>query len=156
MYGYASFLLADFPFAMDFDITSHADQIVTVEIGEALDFRNASEFKALCKDRVSQGARHFVLDFSDTGILDSTGLGAIFSLYRKVSPDDGQVVFASISRPVQVVVQLTRTYKVFRQFPSVAEAREALREENDLSEGDLSASPEGETPGRDAPGGAST
>jgi anti-sigma B factor antagonist len=36
-------------------------------------------------------------------------------------------VFASVSRPVQVVVQLTRTYKVFRQFPTVDAAREALR-----------------------------
>jgi anti-sigma B factor antagonist len=31
-----------------------------------------------------------------------------------------------VSRPVQVVVQLTRTYKVFRQFPSVEAAEEAL------------------------------
>jgi hypothetical protein len=29
---------------------------------------------------------------------------------------------------VQVVVQLTRTYKVFQQFPTVEEAREALLE----------------------------
>ena len=113
---------------MDFEIASRADQIITISVGEALDFRNASEFKTLCNEEVENGARHFILDFSDTGILDSTGLGAIFSLYRKVSPEDGQVVFASISRPVQVVVQLTRTYKVFRQFPSVSEAREALLE----------------------------
>jgi anti-sigma B factor antagonist len=44
-----------------------------------------------------------------------------------VSPLEGQVVFASVSRPVQVVVQLTRTYKVFRQFPSLEAAREALQ-----------------------------
>ena len=113
---------------MSFEITSREDQIITIDVGEALDFRNASEFKQLCKEEVDEGAHHFILDFSETGILDSTGLGGIFSLYRKVSPDDGQVVFASISRPVQVVVQLTRTYKVFQQFPTVEEAREALLE----------------------------
>jgi len=75
---------------------------------------------------VQEGARNFILDFSDTGILDSTGLGSIFSLYRQVSPLNGQVVFASVSRPVQVVVQLTRTYKVFRQFPSVEAAQDTL------------------------------
>ena len=115
---------------MSFAISSHSNDIITVDIGEALDFRNASEFKHLCKEEVADGARHFILDFSDTGILDSTGLGAIFSLYRKVSSEDGQVVFASISRPVQVVVQLTRTYKVFRQFSTVSEAHEALLEGN--------------------------
>ncbi len=66
-----------------------------------------------------------MLDFSGTGILDSTGLGVIFSLYRQLTPAGGQVVFASVSRPVQVVVQLTRTYKVFRQFPTVEAALQA-------------------------------
>ena len=50
----------------------------------------------------------------------------IFSLYRQLTPIGGQVVFASVSRPVQVVVQLTRTYKVFRQFPTVEAALEGV------------------------------
>ena len=94
----------------------------------ALDFRNAAEFKAACQEYARQGTRYFVLDFSGTGILDSTGLGVIFSLYRQLTPGGGQVVFASVSRPVQVVVQLTRTYKVFRQFPTVDAAIQAQHE----------------------------
>ena len=111
---------------MSFSIKPLTDETVTVKIGKALDFRNAAEFKTACQGQVQNGARNFILDFSDTGILDSTGLGSIFSLYRQVSPLNGQVVFASVSRPVQVVVQLTRTYKVFRQFPSVGAAHEAM------------------------------
>lgn len=111
---------------MSFTVEHPSDNVAVIHIGEALDFRNASDFKSACQEQVDAGMRNFVLDFSDTGILDSTGLGSIFSLYRKVSPSDGQVVFASVSRPVQVVVQLTRTYKVFRQFPSVEEAQSAL------------------------------
>lgn len=111
---------------MSFEVTSHTNNTVVVKIGKALDFRNADEFKSTFQSQVEDGARNFILDFSDTGILDSTGLGSIFSLYRQISPEDGQVVFADVSRPVQVVVQLTRTYKVFRQFQSVDEAQEAL------------------------------
>ncbi len=102
------------------------DGVVSIVIGKALDFRSAPEFKTLCQNLVQDGTRHFVLDFTGTGILDSTGLGSIFSIYRQVSPEGGQVVFASVSRPVQVVVQLTRTYKVFKQFSTVDEARTAL------------------------------
>lgn len=112
---------------MSFSLESENQETVTVKIGKALDFRNAAEFKSTCQEQVRSGVRNFILDFSDTGILDSTGLGSIFSLYRQVSPLEGQVVFASVSRPVQVVVQLTRTYKVFRQFPSVDAAREGLQ-----------------------------
>lgn len=112
---------------MSFTVETIGDSAAVVRVGKALDFRNAAEFKSTCQEHVQDGVRNFILDFSETGILDSTGLGSIFSLYRQVSPDDGQVVFASVSRPVQVVVQLTRTYKVFRQFPSVEAAREALQ-----------------------------
>jgi len=111
---------------MSLELKTHNEETVIVRIGKALDFRNASEFKAQCQEQVQEGARNFILDFSDTGILDSTGLGSIFSLYRQVSPLNGQVVFASVSRPLQVVVQLTRTYKVFRQFPSVEAAQDTL------------------------------
>ena len=111
---------------MSFDIEPKTQETVVVRIGKALDFRNAADFKTTCQEQVREGIRNFILDFSETGILDSTGLGSIFSLYRQVSPLNGQVVFASVSRPVQVVVQLTRTYKVFRQFPSVDAAQEAM------------------------------
>ena len=111
---------------MSFQISQPAEHILVIAVGKALDFRNAAQFKATCQQHAGRGVRHFVLDFSETGILDSTGLGAIFSLYRQISPDEGQVYFAHVSRPVQVVVQLTRTYKVFRQFDTVAEAVRAV------------------------------
>ncbi len=111
---------------MSFNVEALSSDTVVVHMGEALDFRNADDFKDAFQEYVEDGVRNFILDFSDTEVLDSTGLGAIFSLYREISPDDGKVAFADVSRPVQVVVQLTRTYKVFRQFPSVQAAEEAL------------------------------
>lgn len=112
---------------MNFIIEPVTHDSVVIRVGKALDFRNAADFKTAAQEQVRSGVRNFILDFTDTGILDSTGLGSVFSLYRQVSPMNGQVVFASVSRPVQVVVQLTRTYKVFRQFPTVDAARDAIR-----------------------------
>ncbi len=111
---------------MSFDVETLTSDTVIVHVGEALDFRNADEFKETFQDYVEDDIQNFILDFSETEVLDSTGLGSIFSLYREISPQDGQVAFADVSRPVQVVVQLTRTYKVFRQYPSVEAAKEAL------------------------------
>lgn len=111
---------------MSFDVELLSSDTVVIHIGEALDFRNADEFKATFQEHVENGVRQFILNFADTEVLDSTGLGAIFSLYREISQDDGKVAFATVSEPVQVVVQLTRTYKVFRQFPSVDAAEEAF------------------------------
>ena len=112
--------------AMSFVIQKASPQTAIVRVGKALDFRNAPDFKASCQEHARTGVRYFVLDFTGTGILDSTGLGVIFSLYRQLTPIGGQVVFASVSRPVQVVVQLTRTYKVFRQYPTIEAAVEGV------------------------------
>ncbi len=112
---------------MSFSFQSATPDTAVVRIGKALDFRNAADFKTVSQGQIQDGTRNFVLDFSGTGILDSTGLGAIFSLYRQLTPLGGQVVFAAVSRPVQVVVQLTRTYKVFRQYPTVEAAHQQLQ-----------------------------
>jgi len=114
------------PTHMSFSVEPLSSHTVVIRMGEALDFRNADDFKSTFQSEIDDGSINFILDFSDTSVLDSTGLGSIFSLYRQISPDDGQVAFADVSRPVQVVVQLTRTYKVFRQFPTVEAAQEAL------------------------------
>ena len=120
-------LFTDYTFLeMSFPIQTAPPNLAVVRVGRALDFRNAAEFKTAYQQYIQTGTRNFILDFTGTGILDSTGLGAIFSLYRQLTPVNGQVVFAAVSRPVQVVVQLTRTYKVFRQYPTVEAAHQQL------------------------------
>ncbi len=111
---------------MSFAIEPINQHSVIVHIGTSLDLRNADAFKEACLDRVRDGTRNFILDFSESGILDSTGLSAIFTLRRQVEPLKGKVVFASVSPPVQVVIQLTGIYRVFQRYPSVEAAREAL------------------------------
>ncbi len=112
---------------MSFAVRQVDPQTAVIQIGKSLDFRNAAQFKQICQNLIRGGTRKVVLNFRDTGVLDSTGLGAIFSIYRQLTPLGGQIVFAETSRPVQVVVQLTRTFKVFKQYPSVAAALQNLQ-----------------------------
>lgn len=100
---------------------------VIIHVGAGLDFRNADEFKKVCQEQVQAEVRNFILDFFEARLLDSVGLGAIFSLYRNVTPTSGQVVFAAVSAPVQVMVQVTKIYRVFPQYQTVALACKALR-----------------------------
>ncbi len=105
-------------------IVSLNTNTVVVEVGAALDFRSAERFKRLLRERIDGGTRHVVLDFSDTTVLDSSGLGAIFSLYRALSPLGGTIAFANVSEAVRLVVRLTRIDRVFPQFNSVQAATE--------------------------------
>lgn len=101
-------------------------ECVIVRLEKVLDFRNAEAFKEQCTQYLREGVRYFLLDMRKLSILDSTGIGAIFVLYRHLAPLKGRVVFTSLTRPAKMVVQMTRTYKVFEQFDSEEEALEAL------------------------------
>ena len=97
---------------------------VVVEVGAALDFSSTERFKRLLRECIDGGTRHVVLDFSDTTVFDSSGLGAIFSLYREISPLGGTIAFANVSEAVRLVARLTRIDRVFPQFNSVQAATE--------------------------------
>lgn len=111
---------------MSFRVAPFNERSVVVRVGEELDVRNAEEFKETWREHLKEGTRHFILDFSETDFIDSTGLGAIFSLYRRLSSIGGKVAFASVSRPVLMVVNLTRCHRVFDQYRSVEAAKKAM------------------------------
>jgi anti-sigma B factor antagonist len=77
---------------MNFTIEPITHDSVVIRVGKALDFRNAADFKAVAQEQVRSGIRNFIPDFTETRILDSTGLRSIFSLYRQVSPISNQVI----------------------------------------------------------------
>ena len=118
--------------AMSFTVASISDDTVVVAIGAKLDFRTASDFKVVYLDQIGTGTRNFILDFTDTGSFDSTGLGSLFTLYRNISQLGGQVFFASLSKTVQYTVQLTHVDKIFRLFPTVDAACEAINKGDTL------------------------
>jgi len=105
-----------------FSPDSTATDTAVIQVGRTLDYRTATEFKWLCQQQLSQGVNSFILDFSGTFALDSTGLGAIFSVYRQVNPQGGRIALASVTRPVEVVMELTKASRLFPQYETVAEA----------------------------------
>jgi len=98
----------------------------TVHVGAEPDYRNAETFKTTCGNALNHGACIFILDFSDVRLLDSSGLGAIFHLYRRASRRDGVVLPASLSVAAETAIRVARLPRVMPRFPSVSAAREAL------------------------------
>jgi anti-sigma B factor antagonist len=101
-------------------------ETAVVEIGRSLDFNNVAQFKQKASEQAHSGIKNFILDFSSTQVLDSAGLGAIFSLYRRISHLRGKVLIAAPSFPVEVVILLTRIYKVLPKFETVEGAKASV------------------------------
>lgn len=105
---------------------SQEGRVVLMRAGSKLDFRVAEAVKRELLTRLEHGATHVVLDLSQTGVLDSTGLGVLFVVHRRLVEARGAVVFVAPSYPVRSVIQLTRTGKLFRTFQTTAQAMAAL------------------------------
>lgn len=106
-----------------YSIQSISEDAIVIAVGDHLDFRNTTDFKNMLKDQFDAGTRTFILDFSKTISFDSTGLGSLFTLYRRLAKVSGVIYFASTSKVVKNAVDLTGTYKVFRQFASIEDAQ---------------------------------
>jgi len=88
---------------------------------KALDASNSGGIKEELKLMVAQH-KHIVIDLGRVEFVDSSGLGAILSALRQANNLGGDIKLACLTRPVRVVVELTRMHRIFEIFESVAAA----------------------------------
>ena len=85
-----------------------------VGIDGALDVSTRQELKGLVLEAVERGERAFRLDFSRTGFVDSSGLGVLLSLNKKIKETGGAVAFTGLSEDLRHLLELTRLDTLFR------------------------------------------
>jgi anti-sigma B factor antagonist len=94
--------------------------VVTVH-GEDLDARTSPELRAELEPVLAVSAR-VVLDLCEVQHLDSSGLGAILSTLRQVNGAGGALKLARLTKPIQVVIDLTRMFRILEIYETVEEA----------------------------------
>ena len=104
-----------------FDKTN--ENIVIIKINEErLDRELAVDFRDEMTKITSQGHKNFILDFSDTDFIDSSGLGAIVSALKMVGRD-GDVILFGINDNIHKMLTLTRMVKVFKIHQNMDDAK---------------------------------
>jgi len=66
-----------------------------------------------------------VVDLSGVDFLDSSGLGSLIALLKRVSERGGDMKIAGLQKKVRMVFEITRAFKVFDIFDNTDEARKA-------------------------------
>ncbi|MBT9383020.1 STAS domain-containing protein [Pseudooceanicola sp. CBS1P-1] len=94
---------------------------------ERLTAANASMFKEEMLALVDDGKDRLVIDFSDVTFLDSSGLGALVGLLKRVG-NRGDIVVCTLADNVQQMFRITRMNKVFASYADAASAVRALKE----------------------------
>jgi anti-sigma B factor antagonist len=99
---------------MAFEIERDADLLIVAVDGQLV-VGNRQEFKQLLLDEVDRGARRVVVDFTGAGI-DSSGLGALVSLGKRVREQGGELRLASLNEDLRTLFELTRLDTLFRLY----------------------------------------
>jgi anti-anti-sigma factor len=102
---------------MDFVIERVGDVAVLELPMEDLDASNADEFKRDVAPFLEQDAK-LVFDLTRLRFIDSSGLGAFLSCFRKVTTRGGDLKLCTPSFAVLAVLQLVRMDRIFDIHPT--------------------------------------
>jgi anti-sigma B factor antagonist len=104
----------------------------TLYIRGELDALSAAELRPLLDRVVEEGRRDVTVDLSQLRLIDSSGVGALVSLYKRVRASGGSVSFVNVTAQPLVIFKLLRLDVVFelsRPPEPVAEPAPATAEE---------------------------
>jgi anti-sigma B factor antagonist len=99
---------------------SGADYVVS--LGGEVDLYTAPELKQELHRLVDEGATRLVIDMSETTFIDSTTLGVLLSVVKRIRPEGGSVVLVCPDRNVRRIFEITLLDRVFAIVDTLAEA----------------------------------
>ncbi len=98
---------------MAFKISSQGE-VTVVDVDGQLIVGNRQELKQKVLDELEEGRRKFLVDFTDTGYIDSSGLGVLVSLSKKVREQGGELRLSSLNEDLRTLFELTKLDTLFR------------------------------------------
>lgn len=107
---------------MPFTRTTNAAGVTVVGIDGQLIVGNRQELKTMIQEGLDRGERRFVVDCGQTGYIDSSGLGALVSLAKKVRELGGELRIAGLNDDLRSLFELTKLNTLFHISQTADEA----------------------------------
>lgn len=95
-------------------------EVVIIEVEGQLIVGNRQELKQRVLDEAEAGARKILVDFAKTGYIDSSGLGVLVSLAKRLRELGGDLRLANLNDDLQTLFELTKLDTLFQ----IADTRE--------------------------------
>lgn len=109
---------------MSISTAQEASGVTVVTVEGQLIVANRQDLKQVIQDALDNGARKFVLDFGPTAYIDSSGLGALVSINRKVREQGGELRLAGLNEDLRSLFELTKLDTLFVIADSATQALE--------------------------------
>lgn len=95
---------------------------IVMEVRGELDYGTAPTFGGWAAGLLERMGRYLVLDLSGLGFMDSSGLGALVTLWRRAEAEGGVLRLAGLSSPIARMFEWTGLERRLSIFPDVAAA----------------------------------
>lgn len=89
------------------------DDVMLVRAEGQLVVGNRIELKELMAKQLAAGERRFVIDFTNTGYIDSSGLGALVTVAKQVREQGGDMRLAGLNEDLRALFELTKLDTLF-------------------------------------------
>ena len=99
----------------------YINDVLVAHVQMFLDQVGAENFKYVLSERMKEGEK-VVLDLEKLVNIDNYGLDALLSAAQKALENGSEIKLARVSADMQIVLDITRVYRVFEIFPTVEEA----------------------------------
>jgi anti-sigma B factor antagonist len=97
---------------MSFDVKKQ-DDITIIDVEGQLIVGNRQELKQKVLEELEGESRKFLIDFSNTGYIDSSGLGVLVSLSKKIREQGGELRLANLNEDLRTLFELTKLDTLF-------------------------------------------
>jgi anti-sigma B factor antagonist len=97
---------------MNFEVTREND-VTVVEVTGQLIVGNRQVLKDNVLGLLEEGSRKFLIDFSDTAYIDSSGLGVLVSLSKKIREKGGELRLSNLNEDLRTLFELTKLDTLF-------------------------------------------
>ena len=98
---------------MGFSQTKGRAGVTVVEVDGQLIVGNRHELKDMIQAALDRGERKLLVDFSRTGYIDSSGLGALVSITKRIREASGELRLAGLNDDLRSLFELTKLDTLF-------------------------------------------
>jgi anti-sigma B factor antagonist len=98
---------------MGFSQSRDGRGVTVVKVEGQLIVGNRQELKDLVGAALDKGERRILIDFSQTGYIDSSGLGALVSISKRVREAGGELRLSGLNEDLRSLFELTKLDTLF-------------------------------------------
>ena len=107
----------------------YMENVLIAHLQMFLDRNGAENFKYVLNERMKPDEK-IVLDLEKLVNIDTYGLDALLAMAQKALENNSVIKLARVSADMQIVLDITKVYRVFDIYPTIEEAVASFRGEN--------------------------